>query len=77
MALVLLTGGGTPFTPRMHLHCVALYRAARRRRIQSVLGADESPLSIVAFPLLGVGDFTYPSTEPGVPHAAAAAVVAP
>ena len=38
----------------------------RRRRIQAVLGDNESPLSIVAFPLLGVGDFTFPSTTPGV-----------
>ena len=43
---------------------------ARRRRIETALDDDEVALTIVAFPMFGVGDFTFPSTTPGGASAA-------
>ena len=37
----------------------------RRERIESVLLDDECAMTIVAFPTLGVGQFTFPFTKPG------------
>ena len=37
----------------------------RRDRIESVLLDDECAMTIVAFPTLGVGQFTFPFTKPG------------
>lgn len=37
----------------------------RQQRIQSCLSEDESVMSIVAFPTMGVGTFTHPAHAPG------------
>lgn len=38
----------------------------RRKRLLTVLDKDEIAPTVVAFPLMGVGAFTYPEAPPGV-----------
>ena len=46
-------------------NCVKDVLCGRRRRIQAAVPPDVAPMSVVAFPLMGVGDFTLPSAAPG------------
>lgn len=49
----------------VHRGTARVCASGSRKRIQDAVGPNEAPMSVVAFPLMGVGDFTLPSTTPG------------
>lgn len=59
---------GTPGKPYggwlAHFNLVEANMRLRRQEIQAELGNDECPMSITTFPLLGVGEFTFPVAKP-------------
>eukprot|EP01029_Cantina_marsupialis_P031641 TRINITY_DN916_c0_g2_i1.p1 TRINITY_DN916_c0_g2~~TRINITY_DN916_c0_g2_i1.p1 ORF type:complete len:736 (+),score=258.37 TRINITY_DN916_c0_g2_i1:37-2244(+) len=60
---------GTPKKPygnmTLDLQCVEKNMRVRRMHLLEVLKPGEAALSVVNFPLMGVGDFTIPSSAPG------------
>lgn len=66
---------GVPYGEHTSDLCtVELNMAVRRARIAAVAGPRQVPMSIVSFPTLGVGEFTWPPVPPGGPFSRSAYV---
>lgn len=72
---------GTPGKPygglMAHFNLVEANMRRRRKEIEQTLGEDEAPLSLTAFPRLGVGEFTSPAFPPNPESGASRSIFYP